>query len=126
MKIQRWLAALAAALSTTLALAAVDINTATVAELDGIKGIGPATSRLIQEERKAAPFSDWNDLARRVKGIGTKRAGKLSKEGLVVNGKSFDASTATAGSATAKSGAQRDLGKVAKAGKADKPPVSAK
>lgn len=90
MKIRQWIVGLAAALASALALAAVDINTATEAELDGIKGIGPATSRLILEERKASPFSDWNDLTKRVKGIGAKRAGKLSKEGLVVNGKAFD------------------------------------
>ncbi|MPM88484.1 hypothetical protein SDC9_135588 [bioreactor metagenome] len=100
MKIRRWLIGLAAALSTTLALAAVDINKATEAELDGIKGIGPATTRLIMEERKSAPFADWNDVTRRVKGIGAKRAAKLSGEGLTVNGQAF----AGAGDAAPKSG----------------------
>ena len=89
MKFRRWIVSLAAMLSTTLALAAVDINKATEAELDGIKGIGPATTRLIVEQRKSGPFADWVDLTRRVKGIGAKRAAKLSGEGLTVNGQPF-------------------------------------
>lgn len=99
--IRRWLIGLAALLTTTLALAAVDINKATEAELDAIKGIGPATTRLILEQRKTGPFADWNDVTHRVKGIGAKRAAKLSNEGLVVNGKPFTASTDT--TATARS-----------------------
>ena len=96
MKIRRWIIGCAAMLVTSLALAAVDINKATEAELDGIKGIGPATSKLILEERKTAPFGDWNDLTKRVKGIGAKRAERLSNQGLVVNGKPWDPATAQA------------------------------
>ncbi len=69
--------------------AAVDINTATVADLDSIKGIGPGTSAKILEARKASPFKNWNDLVQRVPGIGDKRAAKLSSEGLTVNGDTF-------------------------------------
>jgi competence protein ComEA len=69
--------------------AAVDINTATVADLDSIKGIGPGTSAKILEARKASPFKNWGDLIQRVPGIGDKRAAKLSSEGLTVNGEAF-------------------------------------
>lgn len=69
--------------------AAVDINTATVADLDSIKGIGPGTSVKILEARKASPFKNWSDLIQRVPGIGDKRAAKLSSEGLTVNGEAF-------------------------------------
>jgi competence protein ComEA len=69
--------------------AAVDINTATVADLDSIKGIGPGTSAKILEARKTAPFKDWSDLIQRVPGIGDKRAVKLSTEGLTVNGEAY-------------------------------------
>jgi competence protein ComEA len=69
--------------------AAVDINTATVADLDSIKGIGPGTSSKILEARKASPFKNWGDLMQRVPGIGDKRAAKLSSEGLTVNGEAF-------------------------------------
>lgn len=72
--------------------AAVDINTATVADLDSIKGIGPGTSAKIVEARKASPFKNWDDLILRVPGIGDKRAAKLSSEGLTVNGDTFKAS----------------------------------
>lgn len=71
--------------------AAVDINKATPADLDSIKGIGPSTSAKILDERKTAPFKDWADLIQRVPGIGDKRAAKLSAEGLTVNGDAFKA-----------------------------------
>lgn len=69
--------------------AAVDINKATSADLDSIKGIGPSTSTKMLDERKTAPFKDWADLIQRVPGIGDKRAAKLSAEGLTVNGDAF-------------------------------------
>jgi competence protein ComEA len=77
------------ALLAAASFAAVDINTATVADLDSIKGIGPSTSAKILEARKASPFKNWGDLIQRVPGIGDKRAAKLSSEGLTVNGDSF-------------------------------------
>jgi competence protein ComEA len=70
-----------------MAFAEVDVNKADQASLDGIKGIGPAKSRLILEERKKAQFKDWNDFESRIKGIGSKSAEKLSEAGLTVNGK---------------------------------------
>lgn len=76
-------------LATVASFAAVDINTATVADLDSIKGIGPGTSAKIVEARKASPFKNWDDLIQRVPGIGDKRATKLSAEGLTVNGDTF-------------------------------------
>lgn len=71
------------------AFAAVDINQASVADLDGIKGIGPAMSSRILDERKKGPFKDWNDLMTRVKGVGKASASRLSAEGLTVGGASF-------------------------------------
>ena len=85
------------------AFAAVDVNQASVAELDGIKGIGPAMSSRILDERKKGPFKDWGDLMARVKGVGQASAARLSAEGLTVGGTSFrigvpanDAKTGTA------------------------------
>ncbi|MEA5097170.1 MAG: helix-hairpin-helix domain-containing protein [Burkholderiaceae bacterium] len=72
-----------------LAFAQVDVNRATQAELDGIKGIGPKISRTILAERnKGGNFKDWDDLQKRVKGIGEKNSVKLSQAGLTVGGKS--------------------------------------
>lgn len=86
------LLAFVAAMYVAMAFAAVDVNTATTAELDGIKGIGPVKSALIISERKKAPFKDWNDFVTRVKGVGTDSAAKFSADGLTVNGASFKAS----------------------------------
>jgi competence protein ComEA len=72
------------------AFAQVDVNKADQAALDAVKGIGPAKSKAILEERAKAPFKDWADLETRVKGIGEKNAIRLSEAGLQVNGKSRD------------------------------------
>lgn len=71
------------------AFAAVDVNKASAAELDGVKGIGPGTSKIILAERKKGEFKDWADFIARVKGVGEARAAKLSAEGLTVNGAAF-------------------------------------
>lgn len=73
------------------AWAAVDVNKATEAELDGIKGIGPSMSQKILAERKNSEFKDWADFISRVSGVGEKTAAKFSSEGLTVNGKRFSA-----------------------------------
>lgn len=86
--IQRLFAALLA-LTAAAAFAAVDVNNASVADLDSIKGIGPGTSAKILDARKSAKFKDWGDLIERVPGIGDKRAAKLSEQGLTVNGDAF-------------------------------------
>lgn len=69
--------------------AAVDVNTATAADLDGVKGIGPGISGKIIEERKKGQFKDWNDLITRVKGVGNKNAAKFSTSGMTVNGTAY-------------------------------------
>ncbi len=69
--------------------AAVDVNKANAAELDSIKGIGPAVSTKILDERKKGAFKDWNDLVERVKGVGEGNAAKFSAEGMTVNGEAF-------------------------------------
>ena len=85
------LLSLLAACCAASAFAAVDVNTATAEDLNALKGIGPAMSTRIVEERKNGEFKDWNDLKARVKGIGNKKAGKLSEQGLTVGGASYDA-----------------------------------
>lgn len=90
------LAALAL-LATTVAMAAVDVNQATEAELDSVKGIGPGTSRVILQERRKGDFRSWDDFITRVKGLGPARATHLSEAGLTVDGKGY--APAAAGSA---------------------------
>ena len=91
---KKTLVSLLFAFTTALSFAAVDVNKATEADLDSIKGIGPGTSAKILEARKASPFKNWSDLIQRVPGIGDKRAAKLSSEGLTVNGVAHQATSA--------------------------------
>jgi competence protein ComEA len=74
--------------------AAVDVNKANAAELDSVKGVGPAMSTRILDERKKSNFKDWPDFIARVKGVGEATAAKLSKEGLTVNGAEFKVAVA--------------------------------
>ena len=77
------------ALFAAAAFAAVDANKATQAELEAVKGIGPAIATKIIDERKKGSFKDWNDMVERVKGVGEGNAAKFSTEGLTVNGAAF-------------------------------------
>lgn len=77
------------ALATTWAMAAMDVNKASVADLDSIKGIGPGTSAKVIQAREQAAFKDWADLIQRVGGIGPKKAAQLSDHGLTVNGQPY-------------------------------------
>ena len=83
-----------AALSFTAAFAAVDVNQASEAELDGVKGIGPATSQLIVAERKKSEFKNWADFIARIKGLGDKSAARFSAQGMTVSGAAYGADMA--------------------------------
>ena len=93
---------LIAALSLSTAFAAVDVNKASEAELDAIKGIGPVTTRVIIAERKKSDFKNWADFIGRVKGVGDKSAAKFSAEGLTVSGAAYTGPEATKAKADAK------------------------
>ena len=93
--IKRLLTALFALIAAT-AFAAVDVNKATQAELEGVKGIGPAIAGKMLDERKKSPFKDWADMVDRVKGVGDGNAAKFSTEGLTVNGQGFKGAAAPA------------------------------
>lgn len=99
--------------SMGIAFAQVDVNKADAAALDSVKGVGPAMSKQILDERAKGDFKDWADFQKRVKGVGEKRAAKLSQAGLQVNGKSKDGAPMDAKAAEAKPA------KAAKAAKAD-------
>ncbi len=92
------LLAVAALLCAATSFAA-DVNKATEAELDGVRGIGPAMTKRILDERKKGEFKDWNDLIARVQGIGPANAARFSKEGLTVKGEAFKAAAAPGTSA---------------------------
>lgn len=86
--------ALLSLFSASLAFAAVDVNTASPADLDSVKGIGPGMSSRIIKERKKSEFKDWADFISRVKGVGEKNAAKFSAAGLTVNGAAYTAAAA--------------------------------
>lgn len=90
------LIAIAMALCASVAMAAVDVNKASHAELTEVKGIGPATATRIMDARKQGPFKSWDDLIGRVKGIAQTSAAKLSEGGLTVNGQAFKSGAAAA------------------------------
>jgi competence protein ComEA len=85
-----FLAIAALSASMSMAFAQVDVNKADAAALDSVKGVGPSMSKTILDERAKGEFKDWADFQKRVKGVGEKRAAKLSEAGLQVNGKAKD------------------------------------
>jgi len=76
--------ALAALLAATAG--ATEVNSASQAELERVRGIGPALSQRLLDERARAPFSDWADLQQRAGGVKSAAAARLSAAGLTVNG----------------------------------------
>lgn len=74
---------------------AVELNTASEADLDAIRGSGPATTARILAARQAGPFVSWPDLIGRVRGIGPATAAKWSAQGVTVNGQPWDAHAGT-------------------------------
>lgn len=66
--------------SIQFAFAAVNLNTATQAELETLKGVGSAKAKMIIDDRtKNGPFKSVDDLDR-VKGFGMKSIEKLRGE----------------------------------------------
>ena len=65
---------------------ALDVNQASEAELDGLRGIGPPFTRRLMAARAQHPFKDWPDLMQRVSGMGPRVAQSLSDQGLTVQG----------------------------------------
>jgi len=66
--------------SISLAYAAVNLNTASVDELDAVKGIGPNKAKAIVDYRaKNGSFKSVDDL-KGVKGFGDKSVAKLRSE----------------------------------------------
>ena len=67
----------------------IHLERAREVDLDGLRGLGPATTRRILAERERQPFKDWKDLMKRVPGVGPGKAAQLSDEGLRVQGQPF-------------------------------------
>jgi competence protein ComEA len=76
--------------------ATLDVNRATRAELEAISGIGPDMATRLIDARERAAFKDWADLRARVRGVGPANAARWSRQGLAVDGRSFDEPAAAA------------------------------
>ena len=115
-----------AAMTVAVAFAAVDVNQATTAQLDGIKGIGPGISGKIVDERKKGNFKSWEDFIVRVKGVGERNAVKFSAAGLTVGGAGYKGAAAAPAKKDDKPAAPAAAAKVeAKPAKTDAKPVTA-
>ena len=86
-------ATLAALLFAAGPALALELNTATQAELEQLKGIGTALSQRLVDARAERPFDDWADLLQRVPGLRTASARKLSAAGLTVQGRPYETVT---------------------------------
>lgn len=66
---------------------AMDVNTASLAQLETLHGVGPRTAKtIIQERERGGSFSSLEDLSDRVRGIGKKRLARLRSAGLTAGG----------------------------------------
>lgn len=64
---------------------ALDVNTASVRQLESLRGIGPRTAKMIVHERsRAGAFESMEDLSDRVRGLGERRVSALRQAGLEV------------------------------------------
>ena len=85
--LKQWV--LGALVCAQLSVFALEINQANEAELDSIKGMGPAMTRKVLNARAEKPFINWKDLMSRVTGIGKNKAQQFSDQGVLVNGLAF-------------------------------------
>lgn len=118
--------ALLAAVFALNAFAAVDVNQASQAELETVRGIGPGLSAKILKARETGGFKNWGDLVDRVSGVGPGNAARFSQAGLTVGGAAYEgAAPAAKGEKVAKAAKAPKEGKEPKAKKSGKTDVPA-
>ncbi len=94
----------------------IDLNKASEVELDALKGVGPVLTKAVMDERKKAPFKNWEDATSRVKGLGPQKASSLSDQGVRVQGSAYNVKVADQ-----KPGASKEVRTDKAAAKAAKP-----
>lgn len=79
---KKLLALFVALLLSVSVFASVNLNTASLKDLEKLPGIGKKTAKALVAEREAnGPFTDFKDLSKRVKGVGKKSVEKLKEAG---------------------------------------------
>ena len=102
----------------------VDANRATEAQLQTVKGIGPAIAARILEARRDGPFHDLADLESRVKGVGPANVRRFAEAGLVVGSPAPGTARVTTGGLAGGEPAARGAGPAASTGAAPAPAAS--
>ena len=92
----------------------IDLNKASEVELDALKGVGPVLTKAVMDERKKAPFKDWEDATNRVKGLGPQKASSLSEQGVRVQGSAYTVKVADQKPAAKDASADKVAAKAAK------------
>jgi len=78
-------AMIAAGLAVVMPAQALDVNAASITELESLRGIGPKTAKMIVQERsRSGAFASLEDLSDRVRGLGVRRIRALRQAGLEV------------------------------------------
>jgi competence protein ComEA len=105
----------------------IDLNKASEVELDALKGVGPVLTKAVMDERKKAPFKDWEDATSRVKGLGPQKASSLSEQGVRVQGSAYTVKVADKKPAASKDpSADKTAAKAAKPADAASKPAPVK
>lgn len=89
--------------SATMAIAGTsphqpDLNEASRAEIESLRGVGVELADRILTARRAAPFADVHDLKRRVKGVSRQALRGLLEAGMTVGGLAVPPDAATGSS----------------------------
>jgi len=84
-------AAFCLVLPASAASCAVDVNSASRAQLEAVRGVGTELADRILVARERGPFKDWADLIARVAGLGAASAARLSAGGLTVGDEAYRA-----------------------------------
>lgn len=64
----------------------IDLNQATRAEIESVRAVGVELTERLLQARQQAPFSDWQDLRRRVKGVSRKALQGFAEAGFEIRG----------------------------------------
>ena len=66
--------------------ATLDLNQATRAEIESARGVGVELAERVLQARRGAPFADWQDVRRRVKGVSRRALEGLAESGFHIAG----------------------------------------